>query len=72
MIYIYFLQYETTLFNIHVFRTKRLIHMPSLTWLQNLNFKFGAFEASREEGLDLLCQNLVFKREQPANSNFQA
>ena len=39
---IYFLQYETPLFRIHVFTTKRLIHTPNLSWLQNLNFKLGA------------------------------
>ena len=39
---IYFLQYETPLFRIHVFTTKRLIHTPNLSWLQKLNFKLGA------------------------------
>ena len=37
---IYFLQYETPLFRIHVFRTRRHIHTPSSSWLQNSNFKF--------------------------------
>ena len=55
---IYFLQYENPTFRIHVFRTRRLIHTPSLSWLQNLNFKF---EAWKEERLSLLYQSLVFK-----------
>ena len=48
---IYFLQYETPLFRIHVFRTRRLIHTPSLSWLQNLNFKFGALRREKRRGL---------------------
>ena len=38
------------LFRIHVFRTTRLIHTPSLSWLQNLNFKFGALRREKREG----------------------
>ena len=41
---IYSLQYETPLFSIHVFRTRRLVHASSSSWLQNLNFKFGALK----------------------------
>ena len=48
---IYFLQYETPHFRIHVFRTRRLIHTPSLSWLQNLNFKFGALRREKRRGL---------------------
>ena len=48
---IYFLHYETPLFRIHVFRTRRLIHTPSLSWLQNLNFKFGASRREKRRGL---------------------
>ena len=44
---IYFLHYETPLFRIHVFRTRRLIHTPSLSWLQNLNFKLGALRREK-------------------------
>ena len=49
--YIYFLQYETPLFKIHVFRTRRLIHTQSLSWLQNLNFKFGDLRREKRRGL---------------------
>ena len=38
------------IFGIHVFRTKRLIHTPSLSWLQNLNFKFGALRREKRRG----------------------
>ena len=48
---IHFLQYETPLFRIHVFRTRRLIHTPSSSWLQNLNFKFGALRREKRRGL---------------------
>ena len=48
---IYFLQYETPFFRIHVFRTRRLIHTPRLSWLQNLNFKFGALRREKRRGL---------------------
>ena len=65
---IYFLQYETPLFRIHVFRTRRLIHTPSLSWLQNLNFKLGALGREKRRGLafytrtsckdsDMLCNS---------------
>ena len=50
---IYFLQYETPLFRIHVFRTRRLIHTPSLSWLQNLNFEFGALRRKKRNYLSL-------------------
>ena len=45
---IYFLQYETPLFRIHVFRTRRPIHT---SWLQNLNFKIGALRHEKRRGL---------------------
>ena len=32
---------------IDVFRTRSLIHTPSLSWLQNLNFKFGALKREK-------------------------
>ena len=38
-------------FRIHVFRTTRPIHAPSLTWLQNLNLKFGALRHGKTRGL---------------------
>ena len=38
-------------FRIHVYRTRRLIHTPSLSWLQNLNFKFGALKHDKRRGL---------------------
>ena len=47
-----FLQHETPLFRIHVFRTRRLIYTPSLSWLQNLNFKFGALRRGKKRGLE--------------------
>ena len=43
-----FLQYKTPPFRIHVFRTRRLIHT---SWLQNLNFKFGALRHEKGRGL---------------------
>ena len=46
----YFLQFETPLFRIHVFRTIRLIHMPTLSWLQNLTFKLGALRREKRRG----------------------
>ena len=46
----FFLQHETPLFRTHVFRTRRLIQTPSLSWLQNLIFKLGAL--SREKRRD--------------------
>ena len=49
--WIFFLQYETPLFRAHVFRTRRLIHMQSLSWLQNLNFKLGALRHEKRRGL---------------------
>ena len=42
---IYFLQYETQHFRINVFRTRKLIHTPSL------NFKFGALRREKRRGL---------------------
>ena len=33
----------------------------SLSWLQNLNLKFGALRCLKGEGLDLLYWNLMFK-----------
>ena len=45
---IYFLQYETPLFRIYAFRTRRLIHT---SWLQNLNFKLGALRQEKRRGL---------------------
>ena len=48
---IYFLQYETPLFRIHVLRTRRLVHTPSLSWLQNFNFKLGALRREKRRGL---------------------
>ena len=57
---IYFLQNETPLFKIHVFRARRLIHTPSLSWLQSLNFKFGSLRREKRKALGLLYQNLVF------------
>ena len=45
---IYFLQYETPLFRIYAFRTRRLIHT---SWLQNLNFKLGALRQKKRRGL---------------------
>ena len=47
----YFCQYETPLFRIHVFRMRRLSHTPNLSWLQNLNFKFGALRHGKRRGL---------------------
>ena len=47
----YFLQFETPLFRIHIFRTIRLIHRPNLSWLQNLNFKLGALRREKRRGL---------------------
>ena len=64
---IYFLQYETPPFRIHVFRTRRLIHTPSLSWFQNLNCKIRSFEARKEEGLSLLYRNFLFKGQQSVN-----
>ena len=48
---IYFLQNETPLFKIHVFRARRLIHTPSLSWLQSLNFKFGSLRREKRRRL---------------------
>ena len=48
---IYFLQDETPLFRIHEFRTRRLIHTPSLSWLQSLNFEFVALRREKRRGL---------------------
>ena len=38
-------------FRIHVFRTTKLIHAASLTWLQILNLKFGALRHEKTRGL---------------------
>ena len=45
---IYFLQYETSLFRIYAFRTRRIIHT---LWLQNLNFKLEALRQEKRRGL---------------------
>ena len=62
---IYFLQYETPLFRIRVFRTTRLIHTPSLSWLQNLNFKFGALRHERRRILAFYTRTSCLKRKKP-------
>ena len=58
---IYFSQYETPLFRIHVFRTRRLTHTPSLSWLQNLNFKFGALRREKRRGLAFYTRTSCLK-----------
>ena len=57
---IYFLQYETSLFRIHVHRTRRLIHTPSLSWLQNLSFKLGALRHGNRRGLAIYTGTSCF------------
>ena len=56
----FLLTIKTPLFRTHVLRTRRLVHTPSLSWLQNLNFKLGAVR--QEEGLGLLNRKQVFKQ----------
>ena len=56
---IYFLQYKTSLFRIHVLRTRRLIHTPSLSWLKNLNFKFGAMRHEKRRAWPFIPERLV-------------
>ena len=58
---IYFLQYETPLFGIHLFRTRRLIHTPSLPWLHNLNFKLGALRHKKRSGLAFYTRTLCLR-----------
>ena len=68
---IYFLQYETPLFRIHVFKTRRLKHT---LWLQNLNFKLGALRHEKRRGLALTsCSNTRsgVKRVAPGASHIQ-
>ena len=48
---IYFLQYETPLFRVHVFGMRRLIHTSSLSWSQNLNFRLGDLRCGKRRGL---------------------
>ena len=56
---IYFLQYETPLFRIHVFRARRLIHT---SWLQNLNFKLGALRHEKRRVLAFYTRTLCLSR----------
>ena len=51
-------------FRIHVFRTRRLIHTPSLSWLQNLNFKFGALRRQKRRGLAFYTRTSCLRKHQ--------
>ena len=54
----FFLQNNTTLLKIWVFRTRRFIHMQSWSCLQNINFKFGALRCEKWKGFSY--RNFLF------------
>ena len=54
------------LFRIHVFRTRRLIHTPSLSWFQNLNFKFGALRSEKRRGLAFYTRTSCLRYQFPS------
>ena len=65
---IYFLQYETPLFRIHVFRTRRPIYT---SWLQHFNFKLGAVRHEKKRGLAFHTGTSCLKHTFSVTSDFR-